>query len=60
MATVGIGVGFDYDNIQDAIDNATSGETITVAAGTYDETVTLKSGITITGAGEGEIGRAHV
>ena len=44
--------GADYTSIQEAIDNATSGDTIEVAAGTYREYVHVnKDGLTIEGAG---------
>jgi hypothetical protein len=53
VAAATINVPDDYSTIQLAIDNAGSGDTIIVEAGTYDETVTLKgttaSGISITG-----------
>jgi hypothetical protein len=52
--TVGTGDGFDFSNIQDAIDAAASGDTIEIAAGTYNETVTLKSDITLLGVGVDE------
>jgi pectin methylesterase-like acyl-CoA thioesterase len=52
--TVGTVGTFDFSNIQDAINAAASGDTITVAAGTYNETVTLKSDITLLGVGADE------
>jgi len=41
----------DYPNIQAAIDNASTGDTINVAAGTYYETIKLKNGTILKGAG---------
>ncbi len=43
-----------FTSIQAAINAAVAGDTIMVAAGTYNETVTLKSGITLLGAGADE------
>ena len=43
----------DYSTIQDAVDNALAGDTISVAAGTYAEEVTVPLSVTITGAGIG-------
>ncbi len=44
-----------YTTIQEAIDNATSGDIITIATGTYTETLSItKSGITLQGAGVGQ------
>lgn len=40
--------GCDYTTIQDAVTGATAGDTITVAAGTYNETVTVGKSVTIT------------
>lgn len=45
------GTGGCYSKIQDAIDAATSGTQINVAAGTYKETLTMKEGISIYGEG---------
>lgn len=39
-----------YDSVQDAVDNATAGQTIYVAAGTYKEMVTITKDIKIVGA----------
>ena len=38
-----------YDSVQDAVDNATAGQTIYVAAGTYKELVTITKDIKIVG-----------
>lgn len=38
-----------YDSVQDAVDNATAGQTIYVAAGTYKEMVTINKDIKIVG-----------
>ena len=45
------GSGCDFDTIQGAIGAAVSGDTITVAAGTYKEDVVVNKAVTITGAG---------
>ncbi len=42
------------DGIQEAIDAAAPGEVITLAPGTFEESVTLKSGVTLEGAGVDE------
>ncbi len=41
----------DYTTIQAAITAASSGDTIYVAAGTYNEDITLKNGVSVLGAG---------
>jgi pectin methylesterase-like acyl-CoA thioesterase len=52
--TVGTDGSFNFPTIQAAIDAAGSGDTITVSTGSYNETVTLKSGITLVGTGADE------
>ncbi len=44
----------DYPTIQDGIDAANAGDVVVVAAGTYYEEITLKAGVAVMGAGEGE------
>jgi hypothetical protein len=41
----------DHETIQAAIDAATSGDVIQIAAGSYEEDLVLKDGVTIRGAG---------
>ena len=40
-----------YQSIQSAIDAAVAGTTVTVEAGTYNESITLKAGVSLAGAG---------
>jgi parallel beta-helix repeat protein len=49
--TVNASGGADYTKIQDAIDNATSGDTIEVHAGSYFENVNITRKITLRGIG---------
>jgi hypothetical protein len=52
MATITVcASGCDYTTIQAAVDNATAGDVIDVAAGTYAEEVTVNKSLTIQGAG---------
>ncbi|MFP4562390.1 MAG: hypothetical protein ACLFRY_03685, partial [Spirochaetia bacterium] len=39
----------DFPTIQEAINNASAGETILVAAGTYDGDISLKNGVVLRG-----------
>jgi parallel beta-helix repeat protein/predicted outer membrane repeat protein len=45
------GLGVDFSTIQDAIDNATTGDTVFVYNGTYYENIILKDGIRVQGEG---------
>jgi hypothetical protein len=45
---------FAYASIQAAIDAASAGDTVAVASGTYYETLDLKDGVRVRGAGMGE------
>ena len=45
------GPGIDFTNIQDAINNATTGDTIFVYNGTYYENIVLKDGVRVQGEG---------
>lgn len=44
----------DFDTIQAAVDAASAGYTISIAAGTYSESVTINKALTIQGAGAGQ------
>ena len=44
--------GCDYATIQNAVGNASSGDTINVSAGTYDEQVIIDKSLTIQGTGD--------
>ena len=46
-----INVPDDYPTIQQAIDNATAGDIVNVAAGRYYENIVMKSGVIIQGVG---------
>jgi hypothetical protein len=51
-----VGQGQTYATIQAAVNAATDGDTIVVAAGTYDETVNVNKAVTILGANAGVAG----
>ena len=45
--------GASYDTIQDAINHASSGDTVTIDPGTYVENLTVDKLIALAGAGQG-------
>ncbi len=49
--TVDAGGGADYTGIQDAVDNATAGDVVEIAEGTYFESVLVNVSITLQGEG---------
>ncbi len=51
MITVNVSGGGDYTRIQDAIDNASAGDTILVYSGTYFENVNVTKQLTLRGIG---------
>jgi hypothetical protein len=53
--TLAVGPGERYETIQDAVDDAASGDTIEIAPGTYTEAVCIEGkGLTIVGSGRDE------
>ena len=50
----------DYQTIQAAIDAATVGDTVLVAAGTYRERIKLKPGVTVRSAGDDSAGESSL
>ena len=53
--TLAVGPGERYETIQDAVDDAASGDTLDIAPGTYTEAVCIESkSLTIVGSGRDE------
>ncbi|MCP9931512.1 hypothetical protein KBY82_12035 [Cyanobium sp. AMD-g] len=50
---VGVGAGYDHSSIQAAIDSAPVGATISIAPGTYSESLTIAKAVTLLGANQG-------
>lgn len=54
-ATLDVGSGYDYENIQDAIDAANNSDTIRVHSGTYEEFIEINKEITLQGDGTSSV-----
>jgi VCBS repeat-containing protein len=59
MATFFVGPDGDFETIQEAIDAATDGDTIIIAAGTFDESPIVNKSLTIQGAQAGTPGTSR-
>jgi pectin methylesterase-like acyl-CoA thioesterase len=55
VTTLNVGTGF-FSTIQEAINAAGAGDTISIAAGTYNESLTINKALTIQGANAGIAG----